>query len=175
MHIHNKHPQLLGEHQGPLRGDDHGRAPPLRDAQAGQAQGAGHQRQRLGDQVEVRQPLRLPRVAGRRHQARHRHDDRRQDRWSSPATATSARAAPTPCAASARACSSPRSTPSARFRRRWKASRSRRWRSRADRRHLRHRHRLLRHHPRRAHAGDEGRRASSATSATSTWRSTWPG
>ena len=29
-----------------------------------------HQRQRLGDEVEVRQPLRLPRVALRRHQAR---------------------------------------------------------------------------------------------------------
>jgi hypothetical protein len=31
-------------------------------------------------QVEVRQPLRLPRIAGRRHQARHRRDDRRQGR-----------------------------------------------------------------------------------------------
>ena len=39
-----------------------------------------HQRQRLGDQVEVRQPLRLPRVAVRRHQARDRRDDRRQGR-----------------------------------------------------------------------------------------------
>ena len=29
--------------------------------------------------------------------------------------------------------------------------------ARRDRRHLRHRHRLLRRHPRRAHAGDEGR------------------
>jgi adenosylhomocysteinase len=40
----------------------------------------GDQRQRLGHQVEVRQPLRLPRIAGRRHQARHRRDDRRQGR-----------------------------------------------------------------------------------------------
>jgi adenosylhomocysteinase len=39
-----------------------------------------HQRQRLGDQVEVRQPVRLPRIAGRRHQARDRRDDRRQGR-----------------------------------------------------------------------------------------------
>ena len=39
-----------------------------------------HQRQRLGHQVEVRQPLRLPRIAGRRHQARHRRDGGRQDR-----------------------------------------------------------------------------------------------
>jgi adenosylhomocysteinase len=38
----------------------------------------GDQRQRLGHQVQVRQPLRLPRLAGRRHQARHRRDDRRQ-------------------------------------------------------------------------------------------------
>ena len=40
----------------------------------------GDQRQRLGDQEQVRQPLRLPRVAGRRHQARDRRDGRRQDR-----------------------------------------------------------------------------------------------
>ena len=40
----------------------------------------GDQRQRLGHQVEVRQPVRLPRVAGRRHQARHRRDGGRQDR-----------------------------------------------------------------------------------------------
>ena len=39
-----------------------------------------HQRQRLGHQVEVRQPVRLPRVAGRRHQARDRRHDRRQGR-----------------------------------------------------------------------------------------------
>ena len=39
-----------------------------------------HQRERLGDQVEVRQPLRLPRIAGRWHQACHRRHDRRQSR-----------------------------------------------------------------------------------------------
>jgi adenosylhomocysteinase len=39
-----------------------------------------HQRQRLGHQVQVRQSVRLPRVARRRHQARHRCHDRRQDR-----------------------------------------------------------------------------------------------
>jgi hypothetical protein len=33
-----------------------------------------------GDQGLVRLPVRLPRVAGRRHQARHRRDGRRQDR-----------------------------------------------------------------------------------------------
>ena len=47
-------------HQGRLRGDDHRRAPPLPDGQGGQAPVAGDQRQRLGDEVEVRQPLRLP-------------------------------------------------------------------------------------------------------------------
>ena len=40
----------------------------------------GDQRQRLGHQVQVRQPVRLPRIAGGRHQARHRRDDRRQGR-----------------------------------------------------------------------------------------------
>ena len=40
----------------------------------------GDQRQRLGDQVEVRQPLRLPPLADRRHQPRDRRDDRRQGR-----------------------------------------------------------------------------------------------
>ena len=38
----------------------------------GQAQGPRDQRQRLGHQDQVRQPLRLPRVARRRHQARDR-------------------------------------------------------------------------------------------------------
>ena len=47
---------------------------------AGQAAVPGDQRQRLGHQVEVRQPLRLPPLADRRHQPRHRRDDRRQDR-----------------------------------------------------------------------------------------------
>ena len=59
-------------HQGRHRGDHHRRAPPVRDGEAEAAAVPGDQRQRLGDQVEVRQPLRLPRVAGRRHQARHR-------------------------------------------------------------------------------------------------------
>jgi hypothetical protein len=52
----------------------------LYEMQRRQAAVPGHQRQRLGHQVQVRQPLRLPRVAGRRHQARHRRDDRRQGR-----------------------------------------------------------------------------------------------
>lgn len=40
----------------------------------------GDQRQRLGHQVQVRQPVRLPRVHRGLHQARHRRDDRGQDR-----------------------------------------------------------------------------------------------
>src|SRR5258706_145487 len=39
-----------------------------------------HQRERLGHQVQVRQHLRLPRIARRRHQARDRRHDRRQGR-----------------------------------------------------------------------------------------------
>ena len=48
-------------------------------AEEGRLHVPGDQRQRLGHQEQVRQPLRLPRVADRRHQARHRRDDRRQD------------------------------------------------------------------------------------------------
>ena len=40
----------------------------------------GDQRQRLGDQVEVRQQVRLPALPDRRHQPRHRRADRRQGR-----------------------------------------------------------------------------------------------
>ena len=64
--------------EGRERGDHHGRTPPLPDAGGRRTPGSGHQRQRFVHQVEVRQPLRLPRVAGRRHQARHGRDDRRQ-------------------------------------------------------------------------------------------------
>ena len=67
-------------HQGRHRGDHHRRAPALPDARGGHAALPGHQRQRLGHQVEVRQPLRLPPLAHRRHQPGHRRDDRRQGR-----------------------------------------------------------------------------------------------
>ena len=68
------------EHQGRLRGDHHRRASALRDAEGRHAAVARDQRQRQRHQVEVRQPLRLPRVAGRRHPPRHRRDDGRQGR-----------------------------------------------------------------------------------------------
>ena len=66
--------------QGRVGRDHHGRAPPLQARRAGQAAVPGDQRQRLGDQVEVRQSLRLPRVAGRRDPPRYRRDARRQGR-----------------------------------------------------------------------------------------------
>ena len=66
-------------HQRRHRGDHHRRSPPLPDA-SGQAPLPGDQRQRLGHQVQVRQPLRLPPLADRRHHPGHRRDDRRQGR-----------------------------------------------------------------------------------------------
>ena len=79
------------------RGDHHRRAPALRDAEEGHAAVARHQRQRQRHQVQVRQPLRLPREPGRRHPPRHRRDDGRQGRHGLRATATSARARPPRC------------------------------------------------------------------------------
>ncbi len=90
-------------HQGRHRGDDDRRPPALPAGRDRRPALPGDQRQRLGHQVEVRQPLRLPPLAGRRDQPRHRRDDRRQGRRRSAATATSARAAPPRCAARARA------------------------------------------------------------------------
>ena len=57
-----------------------GRHPPLREARERDPALPRDQRQRLGDEVEVRQHLRLPALADRRDQPRHRRDDRRQDR-----------------------------------------------------------------------------------------------
>ena len=84
--------------------DHHRRAPPLPDAEEGRAAVPGDQRQRLRHQVEVRQPLRLPRIAGRRHPPRHRRDDGRQGRRGLRLSATWARARPPRCAAPAAAC-----------------------------------------------------------------------
>ena len=57
-------------HQGRHRGDHHRRAPALPDVRERRAAVPGHQRERLGHQVEVRQPLRLPPQPRRRHQPR---------------------------------------------------------------------------------------------------------
>ena len=110
--------------EGRDRGDHHGRAPPLPDGEGGHAQVPGHQRERLGHQEQVRQPLRLPRVAGGRHQARHRRDDRRQGRPRRGLRRRGQGLRRRRCAPSRPRCGSPRSTPSARCRPRWKATAS---------------------------------------------------
>ena len=63
------------EHQGRLGRDHHGRAPALQHGEGRQALVPRNQRQRQRHQVEVRQSLWLPRIAGRRHPPRHRRDD----------------------------------------------------------------------------------------------------
>ena len=65
-------------HQGRDRGDHDRCAPPGRDGEEGRAPLPGDQRQRLGDQVEVRQQVRLPPLADRRDQPGHRRSHRRQ-------------------------------------------------------------------------------------------------
>ena len=67
-------------HPRRLRGDHHRRQPPLPHDEGRHAAVPGDQRQRLGDQVEVRQRLRLPPLADRRPEPRHRRHARRQDR-----------------------------------------------------------------------------------------------
>jgi S-adenosyl-L-homocysteine hydrolase len=67
-------------HQGRHRGDHHGRAPAIRDGPRRHSRLPGHQRQRLGDQVEVRQQVRMPSFPHRRHQEGDRRADRRQGR-----------------------------------------------------------------------------------------------
>ena len=62
------------------RGDHHRRAPAVRDGHGRHAAVPGDQRQRLGDQVEVRQQVRLPALPDRRHQPGHRRAHRRQGR-----------------------------------------------------------------------------------------------
>ena len=117
------------EHPRRHRGDDDRRAPPLRDAEEGHAAVARHQRQRQRHQVEVRQPLRLPREPGRRHPPRHRRDDGRQGghgrRLRRCRQGLGGIAAGRPAAASW--CR--RSTRSARCRRRWRATRWSPWRT----------------------------------------------
>ena len=66
--------------EGRFGRDHHRRPPPLRDRQEGQAAVPGDQRQRQRHQVEVRQPLRLQGIAGRRDPPRHRRHARRQGR-----------------------------------------------------------------------------------------------
>ena len=72
--VHQHGPRYPGR----VGGDHHRRPPPLRDEGGRHPAVPGHQRQRRGDQVEVRQQVRHPPLAARRHQPRHRRDDRRQ-------------------------------------------------------------------------------------------------
>jgi len=72
--FHRWLPELKGV-SGPCRGNDHGRAPPVPDAGRRQASDPPHQRERLRNQIQIRQPVRLPRIPGGRHQARHGRND----------------------------------------------------------------------------------------------------
>ena len=66
--------------QGCHRRDDHRCHAPLQDARARRVDVPGDQRQRLGHQEQVRQPLRLPPLTDRCHLPGHRRDARRQGR-----------------------------------------------------------------------------------------------
>ena len=116
--------------QGGLRGDHHRRAPAQRDGADRRAPVPRHQRQRRGDQVEVRQQVRMPPLADRRHQPGHRRAHRRQGGGGVRLRRRGQglrRVAP---AARAPGWWSPRSTRSAPSRRPWRATRwppSRTW------------------------------------------------
>ncbi len=71
--IHDKYPEMFKEIRGISEETTTGVHNLFKRFKQGKLLGSGHQRQRLGHQVQVRQPLRLPRIAGRRPQARHRH------------------------------------------------------------------------------------------------------
>ncbi len=68
------------QHKGRDRGDDDRRAPARRHGQEGRASLPCDQRQRLCDQVQVRQQVRLSPLARRRDQPGYRRPDRRQGR-----------------------------------------------------------------------------------------------
>ena len=117
-----------------------------------------HQRQRLGHEVEVRQPLRLPPLARRRHLPRDRRDARGQGRGRvrlrrrrQGLRAVAARPG--------RARDRHRDRPDLRAAGRDGGLRGHHARGRRrDRRHLRHRDRQPRHHHRRGHGADEAQR-----------------
>ena len=123
--------------------------------EAGDPAVPGDQCQRLGDEVEVRQPLRLPPLAGGRHQPRHRRDDRRQDRRDLRLRRRRQglrRIAARP----GRARGRHRDRPDLRAAGRDAGLHDPHARgSGGGGRHLRHLHRQPRHHPRRAHGADE--------------------
>ena len=106
------------------RRDDHRRQASVPVRSRGSAALPCLQRQRFGHEVQVRQPVRLPRIAGRRDQARDRRDDRGQGRGRLRVRRRRQGLGGERCARSRRRCGSPRSTRSARCRPRWKATRS---------------------------------------------------
>jgi hypothetical protein len=106
------------------------------------------QRQRLGHQVEVRQPLRLPRVAVRRHQARDRRDGRRQGRRGRRLRRRRQGLAPTPLRGLGARVLVTEIDPICALQAAMEGFEVVTMEhGRADGRHLRHRHRLLRRHP----------------------------
>ena len=124
--------------------------------EAGHAAVPGHQRQRLGDQVEVRQPLRLPALAHRRHQPGHRRHDRRQGRAWSAATATWARAAPQSLRGQGARVIVTEIDPICALQAAMEGYQVARLEDVLEhRRHLRHHHRQQGHHHRRAHGPHE--------------------
>ena len=72
--------KVAAECHGRLRGDDDRRASPLSDDGSRHAAVPGDQRQRLGDEEQVRQHLRLPPLAAGRPRARDGRHARRQGR-----------------------------------------------------------------------------------------------
>ena len=89
---------------------------------------ACHQRERQRHQVEVRQPLRLPRIARGWHPSRHRRDDGRQGGDGCRLRRRRQGLGRFPARRPAAACWCPRSIRFAHCRRRWRATRSRPWR-----------------------------------------------
>ena len=78
--MHEKYPDLLKDVRGLSEETTTGVHRLCEMARGGHAAGARDQRQRQRHQVEVRQPLRLPREPGGRDPPRHRRDDGRQGR-----------------------------------------------------------------------------------------------
>ena len=161
-------------HQGRHRGDHHRRHAALRARPRRPAAVPGDQRQRLGHQEQVRQPLRLPALADRRHQPRHRRDDRRQGRRRL-RLRRRRQGLRGVAARPGRPRDRHRDRPDLRA-----AGGDARLRGdharRGDRqgRHHHHHDRQQGHHLGRAARPRPSTRRSSATSATSTTRSTWP-
>ena len=144
--------------QGRHRGDDHRRPPSLPDDGGGNVAVPRHQRERLRDEVEVRQPLRGSPLARRRDLPCDRRHARGQARRG--VRLRRRRQGLLPGAARpGRACRGDRDRPDLRAASRHGGSRGRDARGRRRyRRHFRHGHREHEHHHRRRHGADEAQR-----------------